>query len=321
MPTLHRRGALAAALALGLALSAPGPAAAQDGYPSEPIRLVVPHGAGGGTDVFTRLVAAPTAQNMGASIAVVNVTGGGTAIGAQEVARSEPDGHTLLSTHVALLTSSAMGANQMGPDSLDPIAQLGEEVNVVAVRADSPLTTVADFFEAVGPGGTNPKLGISAGAGNHFAFLQMLQAVDDPQVTFVPVGGGGPSMTALLGGNIDVGTFTVSEVIDQLAAGEIRVLSVFGAERHPDLPDVPTATEEGFPVEIGLHYVWYAPAGTPPERIAVVADALEATISDEAFQEEMLSRSIEPAFLRGEALEEALDERWETIQAIAASMG
>ena len=319
MLTKARRMMTHAIVAAPLVLAAlAGPAMAQ-GYPEEPIRLVVPHGAGGGTDVFSRLVAAPTAEELGASIAVVNVTGGGTAIGAQEVARSDPDGYTLLSTHVALLTSSAMGANQMGPDSLTPIAQLASETQVIAVRADSPMTSAEDFFEAVADG-SRPKLGISAGAGNHFAFLQMLMDVPDYDVNFVPVGGGGPSMTALLGGNIDVGTFTVSEVLDQVAAGEVRAITVFAAERDPALPDVATATEAGFPIEIGLDYVWYAPKDTPEDRIAAVADALEATMTDDRIRETLTDRAILPNFLRGDELEATLAERWETIQTVAASI-
>lgn len=311
-------GAALTPIAFALLTGLPTVAVAQ-GYPEQPIRLVVPHGAGGGTDVFSRLVAATAAENVGTSIAVVNVTGGGTAIGAQEVARADADGYTLLSTHVALLTSSAMGANQMGPESLRPIAQLASETQVIAVRADSPMESTGDFFDAVSDG-SNPMLGISAGAGNHFAFLQMLMGIDGYEVNFVPVGGGGPSMTALLGGNIDVGTFTVSEVLDQVAAGEVRALTVFGPERDPALPDVATATEEGYPIEIGLDYVWYAPVDTPDDRIATVADALETTMSDPEIQEQLVGRAILPNFIRGDELQSMLDARWETIQAVAASI-
>lgn len=313
------RRALSAVLVGAAMFAGASVAASAQDFPSQPIKVVVPHGAGGGTDVFTRLVAAKTAENLGANIAVVNVTGGGTAIGAMEVARSKPDGYTLLSTHVALLTSSAMGTNTMGPESLAPIAQTGFETQVVAVRADSPMQSLKDLYAAASDG-SNPKLGISAGAGNHFAFLQMLQPVKGYKVNFVPVGGGGPSMTALLGGNIDVGTFTVSEVLDQVKAGEVRVISVFGPARDPNFPDVATAAEEGYPIEIGLHYVWYAPKDTPQARIDVIADALEKTITDAAFQAEMRSRAIEPMFLRGAELKTALDERYEKIKAVAASI-
>lgn len=311
-------------MTLGVALAAATlafaiPASAQD-YPSQPIRLVVPHGAGGGTDVYSRQLAVPVAEQLDTSIAVVNVTGGGTAIGAQEVARSKPDGYTLLSTHVALLTSSAMGANTMGPESLVPVAQTAEETQVIAVKADSPMTSLKDFMDAVAPGGDRPKLGISAGAGNHFAFLQMLMGLDENDANFVPVGGGGPSMTALLGGTIDVGTFTVSEVTEQVKSGDVRVLSVFGPERHPALPDVMTAKEEGFDIEIGLHYVWYAPKGTPADRIEILADAVETVVSDDGFQQNLRDKAIEPRFLRGDALIKTLADRYEVIKTIAASI-
>lgn len=310
---MKTRTLLAAAIA---AVALPLAAAAQ-GYPSKPIKVIVPHGAGGSTDITTRLVAEPFSKNLGEAVAVVNVPGGGTAIGAQQAARSAADGYTLAATHIALLTSSAMGANQMGPSSLRPVAQVGFETQLLAVPADSEIATLQDFYDAVAPGGDKLKLGISAGAANHFSFLRILQPVEDWQVTFVPTGGGGPSLKALLGGSIDVGTFVVSEVIDQISAGNIKPLAVFGPNRHPDLPDVPTAAEEGYPIEIGLHYVWYAPKDTPDGPVETLADAMEKTIADEAFQKVMLERSIEPAFMRGDALEEALDERWATIQELA----
>lgn len=292
---------------------------AQD-YPSKPIKVIVPHGAGGSTDITTRLVAEPFSRNLGQNVAVVNVPGGGTAIGAQEAARSAADGYTLAATHIALLTSSAMGANQMGPESLKPIAQVGFETQLVAVRADSEMESLQDFYDAIAPGGEKPKLGISAGAANHFSFLRMMQPVEGWEVTFVPTGGGGPSLKALLGGSVDVATFVVSEVIDQVRAGNVKPLAVFGPNRHPDLPDTPTAAEDGHPIEIGLHYVWYAPKDIAEDKVATLADAMEATIADAEFQKKMLERSIEPAFMRGAPLEAALDERWATIQELAKSV-
>ena len=320
-PRLPRRpiAAFAALAALTLTTAASS-ALAQDDFPSRPIKVIVPHGAGGSTDITTRLVAAPFQENLGQSVAVVNVPGGGTAIGAMETARAPADGYTLAATHVALLTSSAMGANTMGPESLRPIAQVGFETQLIAVREDSELETLEDFYAAVGPDGAKPKLGISAGAANHFAFLRILQPVEDYEVTFVPTGGGGASLKALLGGSIDVGTFVVSEVLDQIRAGTIRPLVVFGPERTADLPDVPTAAESGHDIEIGLHYVWYAPVETPDEVVQTLADAMETTLADEAFRDTMLERAIEPSFLRGPELESSLDERYATIRELAAEV-
>lgn len=301
---------------LAVAALAPSPSLAAS-YPEKPIKVIVPHGAGGSTDITTRLVAEPFAKNLGQSVAVVNIKGGGTAIGAQEAARSAPDGYTLAATHVALLTSSAMGANKMGPSSLKPIAQVGFETQLIAVQSSSPMNSLEDFYAAVKKGSSpKQKLGISAGAANHFAFLRIMQPIDW-DVLFVPTGGGGASLKALLGGSIDVGTFVVSEVIDQIRAGNIKALAVFGPNRHPDLPDVPTARESGYEIDVGLHYVWYAPKDTPDERIAVLADAMEKTIADTAFQKTMLERSIEPAFMRGPGLVTVLDERYETIKILA----
>lgn len=287
-------------------------------YPTKPIKLIVPNGAGGSTDLTARLLADPLSRILGQGIAVVNVPGGGTAIGAQEAARSKPDGYTLLLTHEALLTSSAMGANKLGPGSLVAIAQTGTEVNVLLVRKDSPITSLQDFYKraAAGHAGDKLKLGINPGAANHFAFLQILSPVKS-DVIFVPTGGGGPTLKALLGGHIDVSADVPSESNEYIRAGQLKALSVFAAKRDADMPNVPTAGELGFPLEVGLHYVWYAPKGTPPERLKVLADALSRTMTEPATRKALHNHSITTDFQSGDALREALDKRYANITELA----
>lgn len=290
-------------------------------YPDHAIRVIVPHGAGGSTDIMTRLVSKPLSEQLGQGIAVVNVPGGGTSIGAQQAANAKADGYTLALTHIALLTSSAMGANPLGPESLTPIAQIGSETQIIAVPTDSEVDDLKEFMSlAASETSEQLKLGVSPGAGNHFAFLRMLRPIEENDVIFVPTGGGGPSMHELLGKHIDVGTFVVSEAIDQIQAGNIRPLAVFSKERHPDLSDVPTAAEQGYDMEIGLNYVLYGPKDIPEDRVAVLSDAVKATLDNEDFQKEMLSRSIEPAFATGEPLKTSLEETWVTIQELASGL-
>lgn len=287
-------------------------------YPERPIKLVVPNGAGGSTDITARLVAGVFNEKLGADLAIVNMPGGGTSIGATSVAESPADGYTLLFTHEALLTSSAMGANRLGPASLTPIAQVAKEVIVLAVRKDSPITSLQGFYDAAAKGhaGDKLKLGINPGAANHFFLLNALAPVEH-DVIFVPTGGGAKTLKSLLGGHIDASAFAVSESIEAIRGGEVVPLAVFNTERHLDLPDVPTASESGYDLNIGLHYVSYAPAGTPADIVAKLADAMSATLAEDSFQQTLIERSITPALITGAELGTTLDERYATIQALA----
>lgn len=290
-----------------------GTALAAD-YPDGPIKIIVPNGAGGGTDVTSRQVAEVFAQKLGADVAIVNIGGGGTSIGAMEVANSKADGYTLLSTHEAFLTSSATGVNTMGPESLVPVAQIGKEVILLTVKAGSPITTLEEFYSAAaGEGGAKLKVGVNPGAANHFFFLNGLSPVDH-DVTFVPTGGGASTMKALLSGTIDAGMFEVSAALDQITSGDIVPLAVFDPERQDALPDVPTAKELGYDVSVGLHYVWYAPKGTDAAIIDTLAQAFAETVEDPGFQQTLAERNITPALLTGEALNEELDARYQVIQ-------
>lgn len=303
--------------ALGVAILACTQVHAEETFPNKPIKVVVPNPAGGATDIVSRVVAKTFGEKINQSAVIVNIAGGGTAIGAQEVARSPADGYTILSTHSALLTSSALGINKLGMDSLVPVAQVGRESFLVAVPQDSPIKTLSDFYEAARPGSAKRlKLGANLTAANHFAFLEILQPVQS-DVTFVPVAGGAPALKALLGGHVDAASFAVSESLDQIRAGSIRAIALFAPSRHPAIPDVPTAHDAGYNLDVGLHYVWYAPVSTPPERVKVLADAMEQVLGDSAAQRMLVEHAVQPEFMRGTELVKATKERYQRIKSIA----
>nr|WP_306264982.1 tripartite tricarboxylate transporter substrate binding protein [Pararhizobium sp. IMCC3301] len=304
--------ALLAAGSLALSITS----AAAEEYPSAPIKVIVPNGAGGGTDVTTRQVAEVLGKKLGADLAIINMGGGGTSIGAMEAANADADGYTLLSTHEAFLTSSATGINTMGPSSMIPVAQVAKEVIVLTVPSGSPYTNLEEFYAAAKGGDRKLKLGVNPGAANHFFFLNALSPIDH-NVTFVPTGGGADTMKALLSGTIDAGMFEVSAALDSITAGDIVPLAVFDADRQPVLADVPTAKEQGYDVSVGLHYIWYVPAGTDAEIIAHLAKAFAETVNDAKFQETMMKRNITPALITGDELVTTLDARFAAIQEAA----
>lgn len=293
------------------------PSAQDEGtYPSRPIKVIVPNGVGGSTDVTSRLVASAIANNLDAQMAIVNKGGGATSLGAIEAATSKGDGYTLLSTHEAFLTSSAMGVYTPGPESMVPVAQIAKEVIVLAVRKGASIENLNQFYAraAMNEAGAKLKLGINPGAANHFFFLNGLSPVEH-DVSFVPTGGGSKTMKALLGGSIDAGMFEVSAAKQLIESGDIIPIAVFDTVRHPALPEVPTATEQGHAVNVGLHYVWYVPIGTPSDRIDKLVSSISAVINDSEFNQSLYERAITPAFLSGDELSAALSERYSNILA------
>ncbi|ASJ73787.1 Bug family tripartite tricarboxylate transporter substrate binding protein [Granulosicoccus antarcticus] len=313
---MFRKSLMATLSASFLLLSASTVSAAE--FPSKPIKIIVPNGAGGSTDITSRLVAQAYTKELGTELAIVNMGGGGTSIGAMEAASAKPDGYTLLSTHEAFLTSSALGVNTMGPASVRPIAQVAKEVIVLAVQKGSGMHSLDEFYSAAQKDhpGDSLNIGISPGAANHFFSLNVLSAIEH-DVTFVPTGGGADTLKALLGGTIDAGTFAVSESIEAIRSGDVVPIALYNDERHPDLPDTPTAKELGYDINVGLHYIWYAPAETPDDVVSILAEAMTRTVSDEAFKNNLIERSITPSLLTGTELEEALASRYTQVEELA----
>lgn len=313
---MNRRSILSA-IATGILLLHTSFAMADD-YPSRPIKIIVPNAAGGGTDITTRLVADAFAKKLGARVAVVNIGGGGTSIGAMQAARAEPDGYTILSVHDALFTSTAMGLNKIGPNGLVPIAQVTKEIQVLAVAKGSAIGSLKIFYDRAkkGHAGDKLKLGVNPGAINHFATLKVLSLVDH-DVVFVPTGGGAKTLRSLLGGHIDAAAFGISEAIEAIRSGDIVPLTVLNDQRFPDLPDLPTAIEQGFNVTQANLVIWYAPKGTPQDRVDILASALTATIQDPAFQKVLLAQSLVPDLLTGPKLAESVKERLASMQELA----
>jgi tripartite-type tricarboxylate transporter receptor subunit TctC len=290
-------------------------------WPERAIQVIVPNGAGGSTDLTTRLVAQPLSDRLGQGLAIINIPGAGTSIGAQKAARSRADGYVLLSTHEAFLTSSALNLNRLGPASMRPVAQVAKEAVVIAVHPGSPLQGLDDYYHAVAPGHTGAalKLGVNPGAVSHFTLMRTLTGIE-ADVILVPTGGGAKSLKSLMGGHIDVASFTVSE-FEQLAnAGSLRALAVFDAQRHPKLPGTPTALEQGHDILLGVHYTWYAPAGTPEHVVNTLASALRSVTTAPSFIELLDSRALTPAFSAGKELESALQERYSQMQSVAEAI-
>jgi len=261
-----------------------GAAMAQD-YPTRPIRVIVPFSPGGAVDGPMRVIAQELGKRLGQAVTVENKPGAGATIGTEVVAKSAPDGYTLL---LASQTNAISGAlyKQLSYDPVEdfvPISLLGREPGVLVVSPALPVRTFPEFvaYAKAHPGELD-YASSGNGSGQHL-FAALLWSQSGLKLNHVPYKGSGQATTDLLGGRIPVSIPGTAGMVGHIKAGKLRPLAVTGATRSPQLPDVPTLQELG--VAGYQAYVWMgllAPKGTPPAIIdKLYRTAVAALASDE----------------------------------------
>jgi tripartite-type tricarboxylate transporter receptor subunit TctC len=261
-------------------LAFPPAGALADTYPSRPLTMIVPFPPGGATDLTARPIAAALEQHLKQPVAVVNKPGAGGVVGMQYVAVGKPDGYTVLA---ALATISVMPeVDQLfgrpktyQKDDFTPIALLNADTTVLVTRKDAPWTSVA---ELVADAKKRPKEIKFSSAGIYSGLhlpMAMFTQTAGIELRHIPFQGGGPALTALLGGHADIMAASPSMIAGQLKAGAVKVLACWGGSRLASFPDTKTFIELGYPdVEF---YIWsglFVPKATPP---AIVTTLREAT--------------------------------------------
>lgn len=266
------------------ALLAPSVVRAQAGFPERTVRYVVPFPPGGLTDIMARLVGQKLSEIWGKPVVIENRAGGNALIGADAVAKSAPDGHTLLAitmTHTVNATLFPNAPFNFRQD-LTTISVLGSLPLVVVVNAEkSPARTLAELMELAR---TRRLNGGSSGNGSppHLG-LELLRgaARAGDNITHVPYRGGAPSVTDLAAGNLDVMVSNLPECIAQIQGGRLRPLAITSAARHPLLPEVPTVKEAGQPMlEMTNWTAMMVPAAVPAPILARLETDTLAAIGD-----------------------------------------
>jgi tripartite-type tricarboxylate transporter receptor subunit TctC len=276
---VFHRGVLAAVLC-GLALCLP-PSAARAAYPERAITLIVPFPAGGPTDIIARIVAGAMQRSLRQSVVVENRGGGGGNVGMGIVARAAPDGYTLLLTSTAIAVNAALYSSLPFDAIKDfaPICELVNAPNVLFVRTDSPITTLADLIARAkaAPGALN-YASPGVGTTSHLAAEQLkLRAGID--MVHIPYRGGGPATLGVLDGTVHVGSVALAPVEPLIKEGKFRALAVTGARRWFSLPDVPTMIESGFPGFVSDTFnALFAPAAVPREIVALLSRESRAAL-------------------------------------------
>lgn len=298
------------------AVTATGPAWAD--WPEKPVKIVVPYNSGGGSDVGVRILQKTISERnlLGKPLVPVNVGGAGGRTGSRQALNAEPDGYTFLSNHLTLMTSEATKLADFGHRDFEPVAATGSVCMVVAVPEGSPYKSLSDLMEASAKSPGTIVYGANLGALNHMAGLALEEASDGARFRFAQIGGDTENYIALKGEVIPVGGMSTGQYKSGLGGG-VRALAVLAPERNPQLPDVPTAREQGFDTSFCFEYWWFAPKGTPAEAVNGLADALEAAMAIPETRAAFEERATIPVFRRGEELRAHLGEEWARIERIA----
>jgi tripartite-type tricarboxylate transporter receptor subunit TctC len=269
-----RKLALATAVLIGFATSA---ADAQD-YPDRPVKIIVPTPPGGPVDVIARLTANSLQTSLGKAFVVENRAGAGNTIGSKDAAEAVPDGYTLLYTAASGQVIAPLLHPDAGYDplkSFDPIALVGQSSNILVVNPSVPANTVQELvaYAKANPG----KVNFSSGGIGVLPHLigEMFKARAGIDIVHVPYKGGGPSISDVVAGNVQMTFEGTSILLPLIKAGRLRALAVTTPKRIPQLPDVPTMVESGFPNFVSTSWTGLlAPAHTPEPVIAKLNAAI-----------------------------------------------
>jgi tripartite-type tricarboxylate transporter receptor subunit TctC len=316
------RGALfvtAAAIVLPLA----GPAHAE--YPDRPITMVVPWGAGGGTDATGRIIASILERELGQPVNVVNRTGGSGVVGHSAIAEAAPDGYTIGVATVEIGMMHWQGLTDLTWESYTPIALVNEDPAGLQVAANSPYTTAAELVEAIkaNPGGLKAS-GTGQGGIWHLAIAGMLDSigVDPASVPWVPSQGAAPGLQDLVAGGVDIVPSSLPEARSLIDAGRVKSLAIMAENRAELFPDVPTLKEAlGSDWTIGAWRGIVAPKGLPDDVTAKLVAAVEKVYNSDDYREFMKNQGYGIRWASGQEFADFMKQSNENLGAVMKAVG
>ncbi|SIR24901.1 MULTISPECIES: tripartite tricarboxylate transporter substrate binding protein [unclassified Bosea (in: a-proteobacteria)] len=304
MTLINRRSVLKGAAAGAAGLIA-APAIAQAKFPSRPVTVVCPWGAGGGTDAVVRIIGALLEKSLGQPFNVVNRTGGSGVVGHSAIASAAPDGYTLgiITSEIAMMHHQ--GLTKLTYADYTPLALMNSDPPGVQVRGDSPYKTVVELAEAIktAPAGKMKASGTGQGGIWHLALIGWLQAMGlkPDHVAWVPSNGAAPAMQDLAAGGIDLVTCSVPEARAMLDAGKARSLAIMAAERNPQFKDVPTLKEAmNINFTLGSWRGIGGPKNLPPDIAKLLSAELKKIYEAKEYKDFMDSRGLTMIYANAE---------------------
>lgn len=275
-------------------------------FPEKPVQLVVPFKPGGGSDISARIVAKYASGYFPEKFIVTNISGGQSRTGQIHVQKARPDGYTLFWQHQILHMLYATGTSRTEWDVFEPVAAVAEASNCVVVPSSSRFKAMADLVAFMKSHPGKIRYGVSPNVNSHFAYLA-IAADTDIEGMVIPMNGDKNRIIAMLGGNMDASTVTISAAAPYLKSGDLRMLGVMAGERNSLYPEYPTLPELGIDGVANFNYVAFAPKGTPVERLDALALAFKKAMADPECIAELGKSWVSPRFMDRQATIEMLD--------------
>lgn len=301
-------------------LALPGTANAADDFPTKPITWIVPYTPGGITDTRARLIASEFGKALGETIVVENKPGAGGTLGTEYVARADPDGYTIIYGSLGTLAAAPSLYETLRYDSLKdfvPIHMMGTTPNTLIAYKDRPYNTVEELVAYAKEHPGEVTVGLSGiGTATHLS-SELFQVAADIELLTVPYKGSAPALNDLIVGRLDVAFDYPVSSLGHIQSGDAKVLGVTGEERFELFPDAKTMEESGFPeATTGSWSGIFAPAGTPPERIEIMADAFAEAMQSKTVKEAFAQVQSNIVMMRGQEMSDFVAselERWTEI--------
>ncbi len=280
---------------LALAATAILPAAAQDRFPSQPLKIVVPYPAGGSTDLIARQYAERLGAELGQPVIIDNRPGGGTNIGAEFVAKSKADGYTLLFGNNSQVLNPVFGPNPpFELSALEPVSLVSRVAFIVAANPKTAFNTGAEMISAAkaAPG----KVTVSSAQLE--LYVELLNAKAGMNLLHIPYKGGAAATTDAISGQVNMVFALTPVLLPHVQAGKLKALAVTTGKRLGSLPDVPTLTELGVDYDVSIWYGLLAPAGTPKAVVDRLAAATQKIMASAEMAAKIRVGGAEPAWSR-----------------------
>jgi len=270
-------------------------------FPTKEVQIIIPWAAGGATDLIFRALAATSGKYLGKPVVVVNKPGGGGAVGYTEGMKAAPDGYILTAAVTPMTILPHQVTTAFTYKNFEPILNVVSDPSMFLIRSDAPWKSLKEFLDYAKQNPDMITVGNSgAGGGVHLVALAFEKAAG-VKFNHIPFSGGGPSVTALLGGHVNAVSVSPPEGIPQVQAGKLKIIALFAEKRLAMFPDVPTVKEQGINFAMGMWRGLAAPKGTPPDIIKKLHDAFKQGMDDPVLKKNATDMAVNLDYLGPEA--------------------
>ena len=266
-------------------------------FPTKEVQIIIPWAAGGATDLIFRALAATTGKYLGKAVVVVNRPGGAGAVGYTEGMQAKPDGYILTAAVTPLTILPHQVKTAFTYKNFEPLLNVVDDPSMFLVRADAPWKSLKEFLDYAKK---NPDMitvgNAGAGGGVHLVALAFEKAAG-VKFNHIPFAGGGPAVTAILGGHVNAVSVSPPEGISHVQAGKLKIIALFANKRLEMFPDVATVSEQGINFVMGMWRGLIAPQGTPPDVIKKLNDAFKQGMDDPVLQKNAKDMAVNLSYL------------------------